>query len=138
MTNDNALRLTLRSQRLGQDEGGHNEWQVMTTEVALDPAQTARRLCDVWDKHWSRGATERVNQMVPRMNEVVVALRTRGVQIIHAPSDTMAFYAGTPARQRMIDAPPVEPPPPLEHADPPLPVDACDWRGSAGPIRSSG
>ncbi len=132
MTNDNVLRLTLRSQRLGQDEGGHNEWQVMTTEVALDPAQTALILCDVWDKHWSRGATERVDQMVPRMNEVVKALRARGVQIIHAPSDTMTFYAGTPARQRMIDAPPVEPPPPLEHADPPLPVDASDQGSDTG------
>ncbi|MFQ6043776.1 MAG: isochorismatase family protein, partial [Candidatus Poribacteria bacterium] len=89
-----------------------------------------------WNRHWSRGATERVDAMAPRMNEVIKVARTRGVQIIHAPSDTMDFYEGTPARQRMIDAPHAEPPPELEHDDPPQPVDASDGGSDTGETES--
>lgn len=35
--------------------------------------------------------------MFGRMNDVVKAARARGVTIIHAPSETMDFSAGTPA-----------------------------------------
>ena len=59
-------------------------------------------LCDLWDDHWCRGAAERVNEMAPRINMVVRALREKGVLIVHAPSDTMDFYADTPARERVL------------------------------------
>ena len=98
----NKLHLNLRQQRLGQD-GGRAFWEVVVTEAEYDCASTALLLCDVWNKHWSRGASERVDAMVPRMNEVVAAARASGVQIVHAPSSTMEFYAGTPARQRVLD-----------------------------------
>jgi nicotinamidase-related amidase len=39
------------------------------------------------------------------MNQVVSAARSLGVMIIHAPSDTMSFYEGTPELQRMQRAP---------------------------------
>ena len=121
-----GLHLNLRHQRLGQDEGGRARWEVVATEAEYDFAATALLLCDVWNKHWSRGASERVDDMVPRMNEVVAAARACGVQIVHAPSSTMEFYAGTPARQRVLDAEPVAPPPDLEREDPPQPVDSSD------------
>ena len=104
------LRLNLRQQRLGQD-GGRALWEVAATEVEYDCAETALLLCDVWNNHWSRGASERVDAMVPRMNEVAAAARASGVQIVHAPSSTMEFYAGTPARQRVLETEPVAPPP---------------------------
>jgi len=132
MSNLNELHLHLRSQVLHQDENGRNCWQVLITPATFPASRTALLLCDVWDDHWSRGATERVNAMVGRMNEVVKAARAKGVRIIHAPSDTMEFYAGTPARQRMIDAPHVSPPPPLEHDDPPLPIDDSDGGSDTG------
>src|SRR2546426_8244726 len=50
-----------------------------------------------------------------RMNQVAHALRDAGALIVHAPSDTMAFYAGTPARQRALAAPRVRIPEPLIH-----------------------
>jgi nicotinamidase-related amidase len=43
--------------------------------------------------------------MAPRMNDVISAARSLGVMIVHAPSDTMKFYEGTPWRQRMQQAP---------------------------------
>ena len=53
----------------------------------------------MWNEHWCRGATRRVAEMAPRMNEVLAAARRQGVLIIHCPSDTMKYYAGTPQRK---------------------------------------
>ena len=133
---NNELHLNLRSQILTQDDTGHNYWKVVTTEKTLPATETAILLCDVWDKHWSRGATERVDAMAPCMDEVIKAARAKGAQIIHAPSGTMNFYAETPARQRMIDAPHAEPPEPLEHVDPPQPIDASDGGSDTGETNS--
>ena len=132
MGNYKELCLDLRSQALEQDAGGHNYWEAVIVKKALPATETAILICDMWDKHWSRGASERVDIMAPRMNEVIKAARAKGVQIIHAPSDTMEHYAGTPARQRMIDVPRVTPPTPLERPDPPLPIDDSDGGSDTG------
>src|SRR4051794_5228477 len=73
------------------------------TEKVLrwDVAQTAIVICDMWDTHTCAMSAQRVAAMAPRMNQVVSAARSLGVMIIHAPSDTMKFYEGTPWRQRM-------------------------------------
>jgi len=72
------------------------------TESCLDinwlPSETAAIICDMWDHHWCTGAETRATELAPRMNELVRTLRTAGVRIIHAPSDTMPFYADHPAR----------------------------------------
>ncbi len=126
-----ALCLTLRTQRLERDARGRNVWRICESETHPSAERTALILCDVWDAHWSRGANERLAEMLPRMAQVVEALRARGVQIIHAPSETMPFYADSPARQRTVRlaaewlaAHPL--PEPLPHEEPPLPVDASD------------
>jgi nicotinamidase-related amidase len=59
----------------------------------------------MWDTHTCGLSAQRVAAMAPRMNQVVSAARSLGVMIIHAPSDTMKFYEGTAARQRMQRAP---------------------------------
>jgi nicotinamidase-related amidase len=127
-----TLLLHLRTQRLTQDAGGHNRWETIETEQRLPASGLALLLCDVWDAHWSRGASERVDALVPRLNDVVRAARDLGVQIIHAPSDVIDYYAGTPARQRILDLPHAEPPPPLPHDDPPLPIDDSDGGSDTG------
>ena len=48
----------------------------------------------------------------------------------------MDFYADHPARQRTLQIPSVEPPPPMEHEDPPLPVDASDGGSDTGEAES--
>ena len=132
MAHNQALHLVLRTQILGQDENGHIVWTVATTQPVWLTAETAVLICDVWDRHWSRGAMERVDGMAPRMNQVIQAARDRGVQIIHAPSDTMGFYAGTPARQRILNAPLVDVPSSLDHPDPPSPIDDSDGGSDTG------
>lgn len=126
------LKLQLRHQTLARDARGRTVWQVVERPEAWPADETALLLCDVWDRHWSRGANERLEPLLPRMDQVVRAARRLGVRILHAPSDTMAFYEGTPARQRVQAAPPIEPPPLLEREDPPLPVDAEDGGTDTG------
>lgn len=128
----NQITLHLRSWVFTQDAGGHNQWQERVVTQQVDPARIAIIICDMWDKHWSRGASERVDAMIPRMNGVITKAREQGVLIIHAPSDTMEFYADAPARQRALAVPPIEPLPPLDHADPPLPIDDSDEGSDTG------
>jgi nicotinamidase-related amidase len=127
-----VIGLKLRAQQLTQDAGGHNVWQVNRAAVTWAPAETAIVICDMWDDHWSRGAAERVVQMIPRMNAVLWAARPAGIQIVHAPSETMDFYADSPARQRMQAIEPVDPPPERGYADPPMPFDATDDNSDTG------
>ena len=136
MSTDRTLGLNFRSQELGLDAGRHTCWHVITTCVELRATELAILICDMWDMHWSKGATERVDALAPRMDQVIRAARVRGVQVIHAPSETMGFYAQTPARQRVIDAPHVEPPAPqLERLDPLLPIDDSGGGSDTGEDR---
>ena len=101
-----------------------------------DVAQTAIIICDMWDAHTCSLSAQRVAAMAPRMNQVVSTARSLGVMIVHAPSDTMKFYEGTPWRERMQRAPMVKCPTgvparcardPLEERN--FPIDdttACD------------
>ena len=131
-----TLTLPLRSRRLVTDDRGYAVWKVETAERKVPAAETALVLCDVWDKHWCRGANERLARMLPRMNAVVKALREAGVLIVHAPSDTMNFYKDSPARKRVLDAPKADPPKPADHPDPPLPIDASDQGCDTPPDKS--
>lgn len=127
-----SLTLHLRSHVFERDEGEHARWRTVEEAEAVDPARAAILICDMWDRHWSKGASERVDAMAPRMDAVVSKARERGVHVIHAPSETMPFYEGTPARRRMVESEQIEPPPPIEHSDPPLPVDASDQGSDTG------
>ncbi len=112
---------------------GSGHFQVVEKDLNWDPQTTAIVICDMWNKHWCKGATKRVAEMAPRMNEVVKAARARGVLIIHAPSDTMEYYKDTPQRKLAQAAPPVTPKVPLQNwcsletgHEPPLPIDDSD------------
>src|ERR687883_440415 len=114
-----TLTLPLRRQRLAE-RAGYRVWAPDQAVAEWPAEQTALVLCDVWDRHTCRGAEERLARLLPRMQEVVTALRDAGALIVHAPSDTMPFYEGTPARQRALDAAAAAPPPHLDYAHPPL------------------
>ena len=102
--------LSLRARRRGdQSAKGRVSDRVLRWEVA----QTAIIICDMWDTHTCNLSAQRVAVMAPRMNQVVSAARSLGVMIIHAPSDTMSFYEGTPWRQRMQRAPVASSPTPI-------------------------
>jgi nicotinamidase-related amidase len=92
----------------------------------LPTGETAILICDMWDRHWCRGATERVAAMVPRMNRLVERARAAGVQIIHAPSDTVDFYRQGEHAQRVLSQAPAKLPAEVAVEDAPLPIDDSD------------
>ncbi len=130
--NYEVFTLNLRSWTLTRDAEGRNIWREVVTPREIPAQQTAILICDMWDKHWSHGATMRVNAIAPRMNHVIDVARAKGVLIIHAPSDTLDFYTETPARQRARAVPPIAPPPPKAMPDPPLPIDDSDEGSDTG------
>ena len=106
---------------------GTGQWEEVQIRESLDTRKTAIILCDVWDRHWCRGATERVAELAPAIERLVRVARGRGVLIIHAPSDTMGFYKDAPQRRAMMAMPVVAPPEPLGITSPALPIDDSDW-----------
>jgi nicotinamidase-related amidase len=97
--------LSLRARRRTDQAPGDGRARVSEQTLRWEAAQTAIIICDMWDTHTCNLSAQRVAVMAPRMNQVVSAARSLGVMIIHAPSDTMNFYEGTPWRQRMQRAP---------------------------------
>lgn len=106
---------------------GSGDWQPVTLEQRVDFEKSAIIVCDLWDKHWCRGATERVNELAAKMAPVLDQARKRGVLIIHAPSETMEFYKDAPQRLAIAHMERISPPSPLALDAPPLPID--DSRG---------
>src|SRR5437868_15512770 len=68
--------------------GATNQFEVVQKTLHWAPRKTALIICDMWNEHWCKGATARVAEMAPRMNEVIKEVRRGGVFIIHAPSST--------------------------------------------------
>jgi type 1 glutamine amidotransferase/nicotinamidase-related amidase len=103
MSSDKPLVLVTRSRALLADNTGR--FRVVQNKVEWNPKETAIIICDMWNQHWCKGATARVAELAPHINEVVSLARDKGVLIIHAPSGTVGAYAGHPARKRAQDAP---------------------------------
>ncbi len=104
---DDSLVLQTRARVENPDEPG--QFKIVYDKVQWDPKKTAVVICDMWNEHWCKGATGRVGEMAPRMNEVIKAAREKGVLIIHAPSGTLDTYKDTPQRKLAQSAPKVEP-----------------------------
>ena len=128
---EHTLKLYTRARVENTDNDGR--FDVVYKTVQWDARKTAIVICDMWNEHWCKGATGRVTEMAPRMNQVIGAARDKDVLVIHAPSGTMDAYEGTPGRELAQQAPKVETVVPLAPScrlDPdheaPMPVDASD------------
>jgi len=105
---------------------GSSNWEEVNFQKSFSVRETAIVICDMWDKHWCQGATERVNGLARKMAPLIDQARARGIQIIHAPSDTMNFYKDTPWRKTMLEIPRATPPASKGLSDSPLPIDDAD------------
>lgn len=112
--------LSLRARR-------RDKVRVSERVLRWEVAQTAIIVCDMWDTHTCSLSAQRVAVMAPQMNGVISAARSLGVMIIHAPSDTMKFYEGTPERQRMQRAPMASSPTPVLARCPREPVESRNF-----------
>jgi nicotinamidase-related amidase len=118
------LKVTLRTRV--EPFKGTETFEEVSLPAEFDPRTTALILCDIWDDHWCTSAARRCDVLARKTASVVDGLRSRGVLIIHAPSDCMDFYKDTPQRQRALQAQKVVPPANRDLPDPPLPVDSSD------------
>jgi len=105
---------------------GADSWVEAHFEQTIVNSRTAVIITDMWDKHWCVGATERVKQIALKMEPTLNEARRAGILIIHAPSDTMNFYAKAPGRLLAQNAPRSSPPPPTQFDEGPLPIDDSD------------
>ncbi len=126
-----AITLHARSVKRSNPENSVPEF--VATQLQWEATRTAVVICDMWDKHHCPDATERVGEMAPRMNEVIKAARSKGMLIIHCPSDTLGFYKDHPGRKLAQAAPKVETKIPLQGwcslngvKEPALPIDDSD------------
>lgn len=112
---------------------GSNEWREIHVKYAFNAAESALIVCDMWDRHWCSGANLRVAALVRRLEPVLETARSKGMIIVHAPSETMSYYANTPQRQRMLTLPSFSPPKEMNITSPPLPINdsdgGCDTAG---------
>jgi nicotinamidase-related amidase/type 1 glutamine amidotransferase len=97
------LKVDVRKRVAAADAPG--QFSVACQTQQWEPNETAIIICDMWNQHWCKGATQRVAELAPVMNRVVSAARDKGVLIIHAPSGTIDHYKDRPARQRAENAP---------------------------------
>ena len=111
MVHSAPITFKARSQALSATSGG--QYQSVESEVTWEVGKTAVIVVDMWDDHWCPNAAKRVAEMAKPMNAVIKQAREKGMLIIHAPSSTVDFYKGTPARKRAQNAPSAKPPKPL-------------------------
>jgi|SRR5690349_1329513 len=127
---EGVIRLQLRTRV--ETFKGSGVWDEVALVKEVPVAEVAIVICDMWDKHWCDGATKRCGELAGKMAPVIRAARAKGIQIIHAPSETMDFYKNSPQRRRAMLAPDVELPKALEISEPPLPIDDSDGGCDSG------
>ena len=76
---------------------------IRTEEV--DPRRVGVIAVDVWNFHWCKTATMRVDAFVPRLNRALDAARDLGMTVMLCPSDVVDNYAGHPQREAVLALP---------------------------------
>jgi len=109
-----AAPLTLKTRQRVKTDSGSDKYLAVEKNIQWEAKKTAIVVCDMWARHWCRGATKRVGEMAPRMNEVISQARKQGVLIIHCPSGGMELYKDTPMRKLAQQAPKVKTKIPLQ------------------------
>ena len=141
-----TLTLHARNQKVAEDDQ-KRQFKIFHHALEWKANETAIVVCDMWDQHWCKGATRRVGEMAPRMNQVIAEGRKQGVLIIHCPSSCMEFYQDSPMRKLAQQAPKVETAVPLQgwcyinpENEPSLPIDdsdgGCDCQPRCKPFRA--
>jgi|GEM_PF-310933 len=132
------LHLVLRSQKKAQDIHGQPFWKMVEEAKTISAEQTMLIVTDIWEEKGCRAHVERINEMVPVINQVTAVLRNDGSHIVWAPSDVTDIYKNDQAREKMINAPFCPLPAETSVVEPPLPVGdgtiSCDSEGDFGNV----
>lgn len=74
----------------------------VVSKEQVDPARVGVVVVDMWNHHWCKTATMRVDALVPRMNRALDAARELGMTVMLCPSDVVDNYAGWPQREAIF------------------------------------
>ena len=108
--------LTLELQRRDPVTGG-----ILLTTEKVDPQRVGVIAVDVWNFHWCKTATMRVDAIVPRMNKALDAARALGMTVMLCPSDVVDNYVGYPQRETIFALPKFPVPTVVNVTCPPVP-----------------
>jgi nicotinamidase-related amidase len=126
------MDLLIKKQSIGFRDG-FRVWEITEEKVTYPAEETALIIVDMWDNHWSSGATRRSAILAPKINRIAKWARDKGILVVNAASSVMDFYEGNEARNRFLSVPKLEViPEPITIVDYPLPIDDSD-RGSDTP-----
>lgn len=95
--------------------------KVILNREKVDSAKVGVIAVDVWNYHWCKTATMRVDAFVPRINKALEAARELGMTVMLCPSDVVDNYVGYPQREAVFAVPPVPVPSVVEVSCPPVP-----------------
>ena len=76
---------------------------------------------DIWNYHWCKTATMRVDAFVPRINKALEGARSMGMTVMLCPSDVVDNYVGYPQREAIFALPKVTVPNAVNVTCPPVP-----------------
>jgi nicotinamidase-related amidase len=116
-----VVSLRLARRKLVRSSQGSRVWHTEREDLAVPADRLAVIVCDMWDRHWSTGASLRVDRLAPEIDRFCRRLRDVGALIVHAPSETIEAYRDSPARQRIAGYGPAPEPRPV--AVPPMPME---------------
>ena len=75
---------------------------IKITREKVDSSKVGVIAVDVWNYHWCKTATMRVDAFVPRINKALEAARSLGMTVMLCPSDVVDNYVGFPQRERVL------------------------------------
>ncbi|MDR2621576.1 MAG: isochorismatase family protein [Dysgonamonadaceae bacterium] len=96
---EEKLRISMQERVPSDWKGGEGAWMVVNRIEMWKPSETALIICDMWDKHWCDISNARFGELAVALEQVVNAARSKGVKIVHAPSDCMDYYKNYPQRK---------------------------------------
>lgn len=121
VTDTSVASLRLARRKLVRGSQGSRAWQTERENTTIPANRLAVVVCDMWDRHWSAGASLRADRLAPEIDRFCRRLRDAGGLIVHAPSDTIEAYRDSPARLRIAGHGPAPEPRPV--AMPPMPME---------------
>ena len=108
--------LTLELQRRDPATGA-----ITIQKEDVDPKRVGVIAVDVWNYHWCKTATMRVDAIVPRLNKALDGARALGMTVMLCPSDVVNNYVGYPQREKIFLLPKIPVPSLVDVACPPAP-----------------
>ena len=95
--------------------------KIQLSTERVDPRKVGVIAVDVWNFHWCKTATMRVDAIVPRINRALEASRALGMTVMLCPSDVVDNYVGFPQREAVLALTPLPVPKVMEVTCPPVP-----------------